>query len=199
MITIVKRNALFGLSLLLCLVLGAQIPRAAASDSGNEVELEAELSNSCPTCTVVPKLKGEAEYEQEFASDGTTIKEAKIQAKVQIPIPNATLGIDETNAAAAAVVLELSNTDPNAPYATCTLAFKKLSGKSNGAKATYVLKVQTKFDGTTHVPGKKQIGTCTLDAIDLAIQTGDTAIITANGFDVLSGVFGGEEEEEDDD
>ncbi len=198
MITIVKWNALFSLSLLLSLVLAAQVPLAAASDSEEEFELEAELSNSCPTCTAVPKLKGETEFEQEFASDGTTIKEAKIQGQVQIPIPNP-LGIDAINAASAAVVLELSNTDPNAPYATCTLAFKKLSGKSNGDKATYVLKVQTKLKGTTHVPGKKQIGTCTLDAIDLNVQAGDTAIITANGFDVLSGVFGGEEEEEDDD
>lgn len=198
MITIVKWNALFSLSLMLSLVLAAQVPQAVASGSEVEVELEAELSNSCSTCTPVPKLKGEAEFEQEFASDGTTIKEAKIHAQLQIPIPNP-LGIDATNAASAAVVLELSNTDPNAPYATCTLAFKKLSGKSSGAKATYVLKVQTKLDGATHVPGKKQIGTCTLDAIDLNVQTGDTAFITANGFDVLTGVFGGEEEEEDDD
>ena len=192
MITIVKSNALFGLSLLLSLVLAAQVTPAAAS--GSEVELEAELSNSCPTCTAVPKLKGEAGYEKEFGSDGTTIREAEIEAQVQIPIPN-TLGIDATNAGTAAITLELSKTDPNAPYATCTLALKKASSK----QATYRFKVQTKLSGTTHVPGKKQIGTCTLDAIDLNVQAGDTAIITANGTDVLSGVFGGEEEEEDDD
>ena len=197
MMTFVKWNALFSLSLLLSLVLAAQVPPAAASGSEVEVELEAELSNSCPTCTEVPKLKGEAEFEQEFGSDGATIKEAKIKAKVQIPIPNP-LGIDATNADTASVVLELSNTDPNAPYATCTLAFKKLSGKNNGNKATYELKVQTKLKGATHVPGKKQIGSCTLDAIDLNVQAGDTAMITANGFDVLSGVFGGEEEDDDD-
>ena len=197
MMTFVKWNALFSLSLLLSLVLAAQVPPAAASGSEVEVELEAELSNFCPTCTEVPKLKGEAEFEQEFGSDGTTIKEAKIKTKVQIPIPNP-LGIDATNAGTASVVLELSNTDPNAPYATCTLAFKKLSGKNNGNKATYELKVQTKLKGATHVPGKKQIGSCTLDAIDLNVQAGDTAMITANGFDVLSGVFGGEEEDDDD-
>jgi len=175
------------------------MPLAAAKDSDEEeVELEAELSNSCPTCTAVPKLKGEAEFEQEFGSDGTTIKEAEIKAKVQIPIPNP-LGIDATNAGTASVVLELSNTDPNAPYATCTLAFKKVSGKSNGNKATYELKVQTKLKGATHISKKKQIGSCTLDAIDLNVQAGDTAIVTANGVDVLSGVFGGEEEEEDED
>jgi hypothetical protein len=193
MITFVKWNALFSLSLLLSLVLAAQVPPAAAS--GSEVELEAELSNSCLTCTAVPKLKGEAKFEEEFGSDGTTIKEAEIEAQVQIPIPTTSLGIiDATTAGTVPVVLELSKTDPNAPYATCTLALKKASSK----KAIYRLKVQTKLSGTTHVPGKKQIGSCTSDPIDLNVQAGDTAIITANSLDVLSGVFGGEEEEDDD-
>ena len=102
MITIVKWNALFSLSLLLSLVLAAQVPPAAAS--GSEIELEAELSNYCPTCTAVPKLKGEAGYEKEFRSDGTTIKEAEIEAQVQIPIPN-TLGIDATNAGTASCTI----------------------------------------------------------------------------------------------
>jgi hypothetical protein len=167
-----------------------------ASGSDLEVELEAELSNSCPTCTPVSKLKGEAGYEKEFSADGIAVKEAEIEAKVQIPIPN-NLGIDASNANGVLVVLELSKTDPNLPYATCTLAFKKASGKSKGAKAMYALKVQTKLSGTTHVPGKKQIGSCTLDAIDLNVQSGDTAMVTANGIDVLSGIFGGEDEEED--
>jgi hypothetical protein len=195
MITLLKWNALFSLSLLLSWFLAAGATPAAASSSEVEVELEAELDNSCPTCTEVPKLKGEAEYEQEFSQDGLTLKEAKIKAQIKIPIPNP-LGIDASNAAPVLVVLELSNADPNAPYATCDLAFKKVSGKSNGAKATYELKVQTKLKGTTHVPGKKQAGNCTLDAIDLNVQPADTAIVTANGFDVLSGVFGGEEDDD---
>jgi len=205
MIGRLRCDALFSLSLLLSLVLVAQVPPAMgkdsmaddSNDSEDEVQLDAELSNSCSTCTSVPNLNGEAEFEQEVASGGT-VKEGKIQAQVMIPIPNS-LGIDATTARTASVILELSNTDPNAPYATCTLAFKKVTGKKNGAKATYVLKLQTKLKGTTHVSGKKQSGTCTLDAIDLNVQPTDTAIITANGLDVLSGTFGGEDENEDED
>ena len=61
MISIVKRNALLGFSLLLpSLVLAAQMPLATAKDSDKEeVALEADLSNLCPTRTAVPTKEKE--------------------------------------------------------------------------------------------------------------------------------------------
>jgi len=141
--------------------------------------------------------------------DGVTLKSAELEGKVQIPVPASSIGIvDAATAASAVVTMDLSREDTLNPgtyltYGTCTLAFKKVSGKSNGAKAQYALKIQTKLSGVTHVPGKKQIGSCTLDAIDLNIQAGDAAYISVNGngllsaTDILTGVFGGEEEEDD--
>lgn len=210
-----KMQQLLSIGGLFTLLVAGFHPTAALA-SGVEVELDAEMRAiaTCPTgftCITVPGAQAEASYEKELLTDGVTLKSAELEGKVKIPIPTASLGIlDSTTAASAIVTMDLTrpttvnNVTTFTTYATCTFAFKKASGKSNGAKAQYALKLQTKLTGTTHVPGKKQVGSCTLDAIDMNIQSGDVAYISVNGnglpgaTDILTGVFGGEEEEEDD-
>lgn len=172
-----------------------------ASASEDETELEAEL-DTCATCTTDPGAKGEAQYEQELASDGITVKEAKIQAQIHVPIPNS-LGITDVPTAQAAVVtLNLMNTsvDPLNPYAVCTMVYKKTGKGTIKNKAMYALKVQTKLKKGVYVGGKKQLGACEDVAtpgvsVVPAVQDGDLAVVVVNGTTILAGTFGGEEEE----
>jgi len=172
------------------LLVGAYTPAMA---DGNEVEIEAELTDCASPCLTVPGAKGELEYDAEFLSDGVTVKEAVFQALVTIPVPNS-LGINVTNGRTAGLVMiDLTRVNPSSqlaePYATCTMVLKK-------AKATslaYALKLSGKLKNGQFVADKKSRGVCDTDLITAnvqtgipAIQDGDIAFVSVNGTDILS-------------
>lgn len=179
-------------------------PYAPAMADSNEVEMEAKLTPCATPCVTVPGAKGELEYEQEFLSDGVTLKEVELEAVVKIPVPNV-LGITATTGGTV-VQLDLTRLNPLSqlaePYATCIMVLKK--GKPTSL--TYALKVSGKLKNGQLVAGKKPLGTCDTDLLTAnvqsgipAIQDGDAAFVSVNGTDILSSVLGSDDDDDDDD
>jgi hypothetical protein len=172
------------------LLVAAYTPAMA---DGNEVEIEAELTDCASPCLTVPGAKGELEYDAEFLSDGVTVKEVVFQAVVTIPVPNS-LGINATNGGTGGlVVIDLTRLNPSSqlaePYATCTMVLKKAKASS----LTYVLKLSGKLKNGQFVASKKSRGFCDIDLITAnvqsgmpAIEDGDVAFVSVNGTDILS-------------
>jgi hypothetical protein len=172
------------------LLVAAYTPAMA---DGNEVEIEAELTDCASPCITVPGANGELEYDAEFLSDGVIIKKAVFQVVVTIPVPNS-LGINAMNGGTAGlVVIDLTRLNPSStlaePYATCTMVLKKAKGTS----LTYALKLSSKLKNGQLVTRKKSRGSCDIDLIMAnaqtgipTIQDGDIAFVSANGTDILS-------------
>lgn len=172
------------------LLVAAYTPAMA---DGNEVEIEAELTDCASPCLTIPGAQGELEYDAEFLSDGVTIKEAVFQVVVTIPVPNS-LGINAMNGRTAGlVVIDLTRFNPLStlaePYATCTMALKKAKTTS----LIYALKLSSKLKNGQLVTRKKSRGFCDIDLIMAnvqssmpAIEDGDVAFVSVNGTDILS-------------
>jgi hypothetical protein len=176
------------------------------SGSKSDTKLQAKLTPVIGSS--VEDFEGKVKYKKKTSSKGS---EEEIEAKVESPIPNATLGIvDENSAADSTLLLKIMQGSTTTEKGSCILLLKEIEFEYqqgvalSGLDAKFAAKVKEKTPLSGIATLSKKVGTCqVLSAVNNVptlvdgvpdVAVGDTAAIyalppTPGSTPLLSGIF----------